>query len=87
MIVKYPNNENLTVIETLACGTGFLAKSRNTGEIQLYMIIDNHSGIFINRSRTGNTYAVNLTTGQIRCFSSDTLVTPVNATVTYEKMS
>lgn len=69
-------------IWNLKCGDTFIAKriKPHENETALYMIIDKSSGVF-KATVSEKVCTLNLSTGQIRLFNTDTYVTPINAEV------
>lgn len=67
----------------LKVGSTFFFKRKGKNEIGLYMIVDKNSGVFLDSYRN-NIMAVNLSTGQIRAFSENQRVEPVNAEVIFK---
>ena len=84
MKINY-NKEKIGVyLFNLTVGTTFFSKRRSTNEIELYMIVDKNSGVFLD-SYKNKIMAVNLATGQIRAFDVDQKVEPVDAEVNLSK--
>lgn len=85
MKVNYENSKKYTYLRDLNVGATFLAKrSVSQEELALYMVVDKHSGIFSQRySDCRSILAVNISTGQIRAFSYDAIIDPVNAEVVF----
>lgn len=84
MKVNYGKKETGVYIYELITGAVFSAKRRSTDEIGLYMIIDQNSGVFLDRYKN-KIMAVNLATGQIRAFNVVQKVEPVEAEVNLSK--
>lgn len=68
----------------LKVGSTFFSKKKGMNEIGLYMVLDKNSGVFLDSYRN-NIMAVNLSTGQIRAFSGNQKVEPINAEVILPK--
>ena len=84
MKINYDKKETGVYLSQLAVGTAFFSKRSSTDEIGLYMVVDEHSGVFRDIYRN-NIMAVNLSTGQIRVFSENQKVEPVDAEVIFPK--
>ena len=80
MKVIYDKKETGVYLSQLVVGTVFFSKRSSADEIGLYMVVDKHSGIFLDSHRN-NIMAVNLATGQIRAFNGHQKVEPVDAEV------
>lgn len=81
MRVNFRENEIGTEITRVMIGKTFLAKRKSKDEKALYMKVDKSSGLTY--SCTGYTLAVNLTTGQLRKFSNETVVTLADTEVNF----
>lgn len=79
MKINYGTDKLKVRINSLACGTAFLALDSHKRDEQLYMVVDKSSGVMYDSSC--HVFAVNLTSGQIRKFSNDYLIRPVTAEV------
>lgn len=87
MKVNYENSKKNIYLRDLKVGTTFLARrSVSQEEIALYMVVDKRSGIFSKRYSDDcrSILAVNISTGQIRAFSYDAIIDPVNAEVVFK---
>lgn len=80
MRVKF-TNQKLVLADSILCGQVFTAPRKSKDDIGVYMRVDEKSGICNFNGTTGLVYAVNLSTGQLRKFTVDTLVEVVDATV------
>lgn len=77
--------ENTSIrIRDISVGETFFAQRASIKEVGLYMKIDGASGI-VRQNKYGHNYAVNLASGQLREFSSDTLVEKAPAEVNFLK--
>ena len=61
-----------------------MGKLPSTKEIELYMVLGKNNSVFRDIFRN-NIMAVNLSTGQIRAFSENQKVEPVDAEVNFPK--
>lgn len=84
MKVIYGKKETEVYLSQLVVGTAFFSKRSSTDEIGLYMVLNKNSGVFLDSYRN-NIMAVNLATGQIRVFSENQKVEPVDAEVNIPK--
>lgn len=84
MKVIYDKKETEVYLSQLVVGTAFFSKRSSTDEIGLYMVLNKNSGVFLDSYRN-NIMAVNLATGQIRVFSENQKVEPVDAEVNIPK--
>lgn len=84
MKVIYDKKEMGVYLSQLVVGTAFFSKRSSTDEIGLYMVLNKNSGVFLD-SYQSNIMAVNLSTGQIRAFSVNQKVEPVDAEVILPK--
>lgn len=84
MKVNWGEKEIGSYLSELKVGSTFFPTMRGIKEIELYMILDKNSGVFRDIFRN-NIMAVNLSTGQIRAFSENQKVEPVEAEVIFPK--
>ena len=84
MKVNWGEKEIGSYLSELKVGSTFFPKMQGIKEIELYMVLDKNSGVFLNSFRNNN-MAVNLSTGQIRAFSENQKVEPVDAEVILSK--
>lgn len=84
MKVIYDKKETEVYLSQLVVGTAFFSKRSSTDEIGLYMVLNKNSGVFRDIYQN-NIMAVNLSTGQIRVFSENQKVEPVDAEVNIPK--
>ena len=78
--------EKGSYIDELKVGSTFFSKRKGKNEIELYMILDKNSGVFLALDcYRNNVMAVNLSTGQIRTFTGHQKVEPVDAEVNISK--
>lgn len=84
MKVNWGEKEIGSYLSELKAGSTFFPKRKGMNEIELYMVLDKNSGVFIYSFRN-NIMAVNLSTGQIRAFSENQRVEPVDAEVILPK--
>lgn len=81
MQVVISNESRMKSIAEIATGNCFTAERTNKKDgMGYYLKIDGNSGII--SKKYGNEYAVNLHTGQLRCFSCSALVQPIDTQVT-----
>ena len=80
MKVKQTNKKELKAINELGAGTPFKAPRTNNKGEGFYMKVDKYSGL-INTSSSLQV-AVNLETGQLRTFSYNFKVEPIDAEIT-----
>ena len=80
MKVNQTNKKELVAINELAAGTPFMAPRTNRKGNGFYMKVDKYSGL-INTS-SSFCIAVNFETGQLRTFSYDSKVEPIDAEIT-----
>lgn len=80
MKVKQTNKKELIAINELCAGTPFKAPRTNNKGEGFYMKVDRYSGL-INAS-SSLCVAVNLETGQLRTFSYNFKVEPIDAEIT-----
>lgn len=83
MKVNYGNEQTGICISSLSVGETFFANRKSTSGRGLYMKVDANSGVM--RSHSGRVYAINLETGQLREFTTDSIVDKVQAEVTFPK--
>lgn len=84
MKVNWGKKEIGSYLSKLKVGSTFFSERKGMNEIGLYMILDKNSGVFLD-SYQSNIMAVNLSTGQIRAFSVNQKVEPVDAEVILPK--
>ena len=84
-VIYGKKKETEVYLSQLVVGTAFFSKRSSTDEIGLYMVVDKHSGVFLDNYRRNNIMAVNLATGQIRAFTGHQKVEPVDAEVNIPK--
>lgn len=84
MKVNWGEKEIGSYLSELKVDSTFFPKMQGIKEIELYMVLDKNSGVFLNSFRNNN-MAVNLSTGQIRAFPENQKVEPVDAEVILSK--
>ena len=80
MKINWGKKEMGSYLFDLKVGSTFFSKRKGINEIGLYMVLDKNSGIFLEKYER-KIMAVNLCSGQIRVFSEDEKVEPVDAEV------